>query len=56
MKKWYQSKVIWLAILQGIVGVVVAFTTQYPGVGSILIGKSILDMILRVVTDTQVTY
>lgn len=55
MKKWYKSKVIWLAIIQGIAGVIVAFTTQYPDVGGLLIGKSLIDMILRIVTDTQVT-
>lgn len=57
MKSWYQSKTIWIAVIQGILGVVVAFTTIDPAVstiGWIAAGKAILDMVLRSLTTTPI--
>lgn len=57
MKKWYKSRTIRIAILQGIVGVVMAFTAQYPELekgGIALIIKSMLDFMLRYDTDSGI--
>ena len=53
-KKWYQSKVIWLSIIQAVAGVVTVFATQYPDIGGILILKSALDFYLRYTTDSTI--
>lgn len=53
-KNWYQSKTIWLAVLQGVIGVIVAVTTEYPElatVGWLVLVKSGLDVAIRLMTD-----
>lgn len=55
MKKWYQSKTIWLAILQGIFGVVIALQNEAMiSVGVALVIKSFLDGILRAITNKPI--
>ena len=57
-KSILQSKTFWLACLQAAVGIVVIVTTQYPElqtVGEIAILKSVLDMLLRMVTSDTVS-
>jgi len=54
-KSIFASKTFWLAVIQGAIGVVVAFSTAYPDVGYLIIAKSLLDVGLRAVTDTSVT-
>lgn len=54
MKSWYKSKAIWIAIIQAIIGIVIAAETVYPDAGIVLIGKSILDIVLRVLTTTPI--
>lgn len=49
-KKWYESKTIWLAVVQGLAGVLTAIFAADPGfqltgVGAFL--KSIYDIYLR---------
>lgn len=56
-KKLLQSKTFWLAIIQAVIGIVVVFTTAYPelqAVGSIAIAKSLLDILLRTVTQMPI--
>ena len=57
MKSIFQSKVFYVAVLQAVLGAVLTFdgstTTPYLGVALIL--KSILDVVLRFMTDTGVT-
>lgn len=55
MKSLYSSKTFWLAVVQALIGVIVAFSTAYPALGGLVIAKSIADIILRIVTDTAVT-
>ena len=50
-KKWYKSKTIWLAILTGISGVVIALSTQYPAAGALVVLKSLIDIALRYATE-----
>lgn len=52
-KKWYASKTLWVAILTGIIGVLVALETQYPAVGWIITGKAVIDFLLRMVTTSS---
>ena len=49
-KPWYTSKVIWLAILQAIAGLVVVFETQYGAIGAVVVVKSFVDVALRLIT------
>lgn len=56
MKIWYKSKVVWLAIIQAIIGVVVVLGTQYPEIGYVAIGKSVLDILLRLITELPVGF
>lgn len=53
-KPWYFSKTIIVALLQGVLGVVVALSTQHPEIGIIAMIKSCLDMVLRFVTTTPI--
>lgn len=54
MKKWYQSKTIWIAILQAIAGIFVAFSLEYPTAGWLLTAKSIVDILIRISTDKEI--
>ncbi len=53
-KSILKSKTFWLAALQAIVGIFVVFETAYPGIGWLVIGKSVVDVILRAVTTVPV--
>lgn len=53
-KKWYESKTLWLAIAQGVAGVFVVLATQYPAVGWIAIGKSVVDFFIRYNTSSPI--
>lgn len=56
-KSWYQSKTVWLAIAQGVLGVMTALTTANPElatIGWIATGKSLLDMFLRFGTIKEI--
>lgn len=50
MGNWYKSRTIWFAILQAIAGIIVVFSTEYPEIGYIATAKSVIDILLRVVT------
>ena len=54
MKPWYKSKTIWIAILQGIVGIAVAVATEYQGLGYLMVVKSIVDVIVRYMTTESI--
>ena len=53
-KYWYQSKTIWLAILEGVGGIVTILTTELPEVGGLLILKALIEIGLRFVTKLPV--
>jgi len=55
-KSWYRSKSIWIAILQGIGGIMVAVGTEYDQVGGFLVLKSLLDIIVRGITDAPIFF
>ena len=54
MKSLLQSKTFWVAVLQALAGIVAVFYSSYPAVGELLVAKSALDVILRVVTSTAI--
>jgi hypothetical protein len=56
MKEWTKSRTIWLALLQGIVGILVAVSIDDPAfdlAGYIAILKSIIDILLRLRTNEE---
>ena len=53
MKSWYKSRTIWIAILTGATGVMVALSTQYPTLGWIVVAKGLLDAMLRLATSSE---
>lgn len=56
-KVWYQSKTVWLAILQGIVGILTAVLASDPalkGAGVIATVKSLLDIFIRSETTATI--
>lgn len=57
MKKWYHSRTIKIALLQGLMGVLLAVFSEYPelqNVGYIAVVKSIIDFLLRINTEQKV--
>lgn len=57
MKRWYQSRTIWIALIQAIIGIITIFTDNFPSseyVGGLLIAKSFLDIANRLITDTKI--
>lgn len=54
MKSIFQSKTFWLAAAQAIVGVIAIFETAYPGVGALLMAKSVADIALRMITYSEI--
>lgn len=54
-KSIVKTKTFWLAVLQAITGVIVLFSNTYPSVGWLVIGKSLVDVILRLITEAPVS-
>lgn len=57
MKPWYKSKTIWLAILQAISGVLLAFFQTNPTIGEVgwfVMTKSVLDVGIRLLTQVPI--
>lgn len=55
MKTIFKSKTFWLAVTQAAIGVVAVLSSAHPDVGTLLIIKSLLDVILRYETSTGIT-
>jgi hypothetical protein len=58
MKKWYQSKTIWVAIVTALVGVgtslVASETLPTSITASIVTALGVLNFVLRTLTDTRI--
>lgn len=54
MKSILKSKTFWIAVIQAVIGITVVVLTELDMVGYVAIAKSIGDIILRLVTSTQV--
>lgn len=55
MKKYYLSKTIRIAALQAILGLLIAFGSEYPEVGGIVLAKSAVDVLIRSLTTGGIT-
>lgn len=55
MKSLFQSKTFWLAVLQAIVGILIVLSGEYPEIGQLFVAKSVIDVILRVMTTTRIS-
>jgi hypothetical protein len=56
MKNIFKSKVFWIAVVQGVIGVWAVLETSMPAVGWIVIVKSLLDVTLRFITTMPVGF
>lgn len=60
MKKWYKSKTVLIAILQGLAGSLMVIAPQLESgialdsVGYTLIVKSLIDVWIRTITNTAI--
>lgn len=48
------SKTFWLAVIQGVLGVIIVISSSIPGVGWVMVLKTVLDIILRFLTEKPV--
>lgn len=56
-KKLWQSKTLWIAVIQGVIGVmaVIIADNPYPeAMGTLMIMKSLLDVALRLITVKEI--
>ncbi len=53
-KAWYKSKTVWLAVAQFLVGGLMAVATSHPSLGWAVMLKSVLDILLRFVTEQPI--
>ena len=50
----FSSRTVWLAIAQGVAGILVVIMTEYPELGYGALLKSILDVLLRMSTTKSI--
>lgn len=48
------SKTLWVAVIQGAIGVIVVLSDMYPTAGWVIVAKSIVDIALRLITTQPV--
>ena len=53
-KPWYESKTLWYAIITGLVGIFGVLSHDYPTVGWIIYGNSVLTFALRLITNSPI--
>lgn len=57
MKKWYTSRTLWIAALQGAAGVIAVAFVENPelaSIGWVAIGKTVLDYLVRMNTTKTI--
>lgn len=56
-KKWYQSKTLWIAVLQGVSGTILALsqTGDIKNIGVALMVKTFIDTGIRLLTNQPLT-
>lgn len=54
MKSLLQSRTFWVAVVQGVLGVLVVVFAHFGLAGALLITKSLIDIVLRLDTDTPI--
>ena len=53
-KDWWLSKTLWVAVIQFVIAGLMVTSTNHPELGWILMLKSILDFILRLITTEPI--
>lgn len=53
-KSVFLSKTFLLAVLQAVAGLVMYFAGVYPEIGLLMQAKSVIDVIIRILTDKPV--
>ena len=56
MKYFLESKTIQIAILQAVLGIAVAVLTEYDMVAYVAVVKSLVDVIIRSMTETKLGF
>lgn len=54
MKKLLHSKTFWLAVSQAVGAVLIVALTELDMMGGVLVVKSVVDILLRLSTDTKI--
>jgi hypothetical protein len=54
MKSIFYSRTFWVAVAQSVIGVWAVLESSMPNVGWVVVGKSVLDIILRFISTTPV--
>jgi len=54
MKTLLQSRTFWLAVIQAVAGIGVIALTELDMIGYVGIFKSVVDIILRTITSSQI--
>ena len=54
MKTIWESKTVWLAVAQAIGGIAIAVFTELEMMGAVLMVKSAVDIMLRMVTEDPI--
>lgn len=55
-KNLFKSRTFWVAVVQGVLGVLVVVMTEVPEFGGLVVAKSVLDVALRLVTGEPVVF
>ena len=55
MKSLFESKTFWVAVIQAVGGIVVVALTELDMVGYVAMFKSVIDILLRVITTKAIT-
>lgn len=53
-KEWFKSKTMWVAVIQFVIAGLMITGTNHPELGGILMLKSVLDVCLRLLTDSGI--
>ena len=53
-KDFWKSKTLWIAALQGLLGLATALESNYPEIGWLIILKSLVDVSLRMITYQRI--
>ena len=54
MKPWWKSKTMWVAVIQFVIAGLMVTGTNYPEIGGVLMLKSVLDFVLRLITNSPI--
>lgn len=54
MKKIFKSKTVWVGVVTFLLGGFMALESQMPTMGWVIMGKAVVDILLRVITTESV--